>query len=394
MASPGYFASLRPEFSQGKRTFMLRIAVDARPLSTEVTGIGRYTEQLLARLTEGEDDWLLLSSSPLQERPWLESPNVRVRTAHFKSRAAGMAWAQTGLPYWAGRESVDLLWAPVHRIARYLPKKIARVVTIHDLVWKHAGDTMRPLSRWLDATLMPEAVRLADRIIAVSNQTAQDLVAEFPESKDKIRVIPLGISTLPAPRGRDAVEALGLRDPYILFVGTLEPRKNLQRLIEAYAALPEEQRRGHVLAVAGGRGWGDVDLPGLIGRLGLEGRVHILGYLDETLLSTLYAHAAFLAMPSLYEGFGLPLVEAMSAGRPVLTSMRASMPEVAGPAGVLVDPENLDSLVAGLSRLLDPVEQGSLAAQARRQAGLFSWERAASATRAVFNEALEARRAG
>lgn len=371
---------------------MYRIGLDARLLSEPVTGIGRYTFEMLTALTKRDHEWVLFSHRPLIVGDWSQ-PNVQVRTSNLPGRVLRMVWAQSVLPWWAAAEKLDLFWAPTHRLPRYLPRHIARVVTVHDLVWKHAGDTMRTHSRYLDSLLMPEAARMADRVIAVSTHTAQDLIAEIPEIENKVSVVPLGISSLPAPTPRATLEQIGIDRPYFLFVGTLEPRKNLPNLLKAYAKLPKDVRAAGLLVIVGGKGWGGVNVPAMVQELGITDNVRIIGYASEEVLSTLYAHALFLAMPSLYEGFGLPLAEAMAMGTPVLTSNCASMPEVAGSAGLLVNPMNIDHISQGLLTLLtDDHLRRQLAEQARLNAARFSWERAAEQTLTIFDEAIETRR--
>jgi glycosyltransferase involved in cell wall biosynthesis len=266
-------------------------------------------------------------------------------------------------------------------------------VTIHDLVWRHAGETMRPTSRWLEAMLMPQAVRLADRVLADSRSTADAVASEFPEAAAKVRVVHLAASPLACPGQRGALRDLGIPGDYILFVGTLEPRKNLPRLLQAFALMPAPARARAQLVIAGGTGWGRDDLAGLIARLGLGNRVVLTGYVDEATLSTLYAYALFFAMPSLYEGFGLPLLEAMSFGTPVLTSACSSLPEVAGEAGMLVDPLDVQSIAQGLSALvLDDALRDGLAAHSKSNAAQFSWAKTAQETLQVFEEAVTVRR--
>ena len=177
-----------------------RIGVDASLLSEQLTGIGRYTHEILSRLVQMGHEWFLYSHRPLVVGNW-DFDNVHLRTGHIPKRFFRMLWLQSVMPLQASRDQIDLFWSPAHRLPTLLPDRIARVVTIHDLVWKHAGETMRPLSRWLDATLMPEAVRLADRIITVSAHTADDLIREMPNAQGKAHSIPLGVSQLhTAPR--------------------------------------------------------------------------------------------------------------------------------------------------------------------------------------------------
>lgn len=371
----------------------MRIGIDARLLSKQVTGIGRYTAELARELqAQGEELYLYMPLPPIVG-DW-SAPHVRVRAGNAHGRIGQMLWSQTTLPRQAARDRVEVFWGATHRLPRYLPRSIARVVTIHDLVWKFAGETMRPLSRMLERTLMPQAVHLADRIMADSLSTAQAIEAEFPAARGKVRTVYLGTAALAYPGPRSSLEALGVRRPYGLFVGTLEPRKNLRRLLGAFARLPQAQRAGVQLVIVGGKGWGGVDVPQLLATLGLQDQVVLAGYVTDVQLSTLYAHARFLAMPSLYEGFGFPLVEAMAFGVPVLTSNTSSLPEVAGDAGVLVDPLDEASIAGGLEQLWgNDALHAALAGRAQANAARFSWRKTAQEAREVFAEAAEVRKA-
>jgi glycosyltransferase involved in cell wall biosynthesis len=368
-----------------------RIGVDARQLSTQLTGIGRYNLEILSRLVQMGHEWYLYSHREIELGKW-GYPNVHVRTARLSHTYLRMLWSQSVMPWWAYTDQLDLFWSPLHRLPVFLPEKMASVVTIHDLVWKHSGDTMRPINRWLDSRLMPEAVRKSDRVIAVSASTARDIEIEMPFAYGKVRTIPLGNSVVGIPQPRAALSELGLDVPYFLFVGTLEPRKNLGRLLEAFSRLSTTEVGGALLAIAGGVGWGGVDVDDLIHQWGLQGRVRKLGYVSDQKLATLYAHALFLAMPSLYEGFGLPILEALSRGVPVLTSDNSSMPEVAGAAALLVSPDSVDSISNGVATLLgDNVFRLQLASRAVAIAARFNWDQAALETMATFEEAIAVR---
>ncbi len=382
----------------------MHVGIDARLLAMPLTGIGRYTAELsralIAQADVGgsgaalPDRFYLYMPGPPLTGDWAV-PQVRLRAGRVRGgRAARMLWSQTVMPWQAARDGVDVFWGTSHRLPRFLPAHVARVVTIHDLVWRHAGDTMRPLSRWMEAHLMPQAVHMADRIVADSQSTANDLVAAFPTVRERVRVVHLGATPMPAPADRAALASLGIVKPYVLFVGTLEPRKNLRRLLGAWASLPAALRQAHQLVIAGGKGWGGVDVPQLVQALGLGDAVLVLGYVSDAQLAGLYAHARFLAMPSLYEGFGLPLVESMAHGVPVLTANRSAMPEVAGDAGVLVNPLSEADITRGLAALLtDDALHARLAGRAREWAAQFSWARAAQQMRVIFAEAVAERRA-
>lgn len=371
----------------------MRIGIDAQMLCGTITGIGRYTSEIIRKLVHSDSEFFLYAPKPPATDEWVAA-NVTVRSSDFKSRAGKILWSQTQLPYYAGKDHLDIFWGPTHRLPRLLSNKIARVVTIHDLVWKHAGETMRPLNQLTERVLMPDAIRLADRILADSHSTADAIISEFPWAQDRVRVVHLGATSLPQPKGIEVLDALGIDRPYFLFVGTLEPRKNLRRLLEAYASLDPIVRKQTLLVIAGGKGWGNEDMVSLVHSLDLTDSVRLVGYVNEEQLATLYAHARFLAMPSLYEGFGLPLVEAMSFGVPVLTSSCSSLPEVAGDAGMLVDPYNTNSIATGLLQMLKDDEfRNELAARSRLNASRFSWEKAAKETMAIFHEAVYARNA-
>lgn len=370
----------------------MRIGVDARLLAQPVTGIGRYVSQLASHLLQQGDEIVLYMPGRPVAGDWSDA-RAHVRVMGLPGRVGRMVWSQTILPWQAGRDHLDVFWGPAHRLPRYLSPSIARVVTIHDLVWKHVGETMRPLSRFLDRTLMPEAVRLADRVLAVSRSTADAVEAAFPAATGKVSVVYPGVTALAAPERAEALSEMGVTRPYFLFVGTLEPRKNLTRLLGAYARLPETLRATYQIVIAGGKGWGGVNVPQLLAQLGLAGQVVVTGYVTDAQLSTLYAHARFLAMPSLYEGFGLPLIEVMSFGVPVVTANVSSLPEVAGEAAILVDPVDECAIANGLSRLLtDDALHARLAEKARANAARFTWEAAAQQAKAAFAEAIEVRR--
>ena len=363
----------------------LRIGVDARPLSGVLTGIGRYTFKILSRLVSQDYEFILYSHKPIIHGDWNAQLNVTVKTMNLSSRISRMLWAQTILPLQASLDRLDLFWSPSHRLPQFLPHRIAKVVTIHDLVWKHAGETMRPLSRYLDSILMPQAALMADQIIAVSNSTASDLMAEVPKSRFKIQVIPL------ASLGGDIIDAIETPEKYFLFVGTLEPRKNLERLLEAFSKVNFSMVMDIKLVIVGGHGWGNVNVENWINKYNLRKRVVVMGYVSESELSFLYKNSMFLVMPSLYEGFGLPIIEAMFYGKPILTSNISSMPEVAGDAAILVDPKNVDSIAKGLELLFaNNALRKELSVNAINQSLKYSWDMAASKTIDVFHAAIRA----
>jgi glycosyltransferase involved in cell wall biosynthesis len=368
---------------------ILRIGVDVGMLSEQPTGIGRYTYEILSRAVSMGHEWFLYSHRPIVLGDWTQK-NVHLRTSHMPKRMLRMLWMQIAIPFLALRDNLDLFWSPAHRLPSLLPHNIAKVVTIHDLVWRHAGDTMRPLSRWLDATLMPQAVRIADKVITVSNHTANDVLKEMPYAEGKIFPISLGVSNFKLASKLSSLESIGVDAPYFLFVGTLEPRKNLVGLIEAYSKLPIDVRNSALLVIVGGKGWGKVDIASIASMFGVQDSIKVLGYVTDAQLATLYTFAKFLAMPSFYEGFGLPLLEAMSRGTPVLTSNCASMPEVAGDAGLLVDPHDVGSISKALYAMLtDKALVRGFRDKSIINAQRFSWDLSVQKTLNVIEDATK-----
>ena len=357
---------------------MYRVAVDARPLSFPTTGIGRYTRFLLTRLFETDWHWYLYSDRPLL---WPESlpDNVEVRYPRYMPPSAGSIFAQATFPIWSRRDQIDLFWSPRHHLPLMLGCQTRSIVTIHDLVWKHFPDTMSRFGRILDSRLMPPSVRKADKVIAVSAATA----SEIRELHPKASIATIHEAAFLNPfSGKQVGE-------YFLFVGTLEPRKNLERLLLAYGRYATATDCALPLKICGGKGWGLPELEGLVQKNNLSEQVEILGYVDDAELPGLYQNARALLMPSLYEGFGLPIVEAFSQGTPVITSNRGAMAEVAGDGGLLVDPENIGDVASALARLTEDLELvEKLQSHAHARSKQFSWDAAASQTLSLMESLL------
>lgn len=366
------------------------MTISPRPLSKPLTGIERYTAEIINELIKKQSDFYLYYASPISVGHWQQN-NVKIRADNFNGRLGTFLWSQTYLPFYATKDNLDIFWSPAHRLPRFLPRRTARIVTIYDMVWKHAGETMRMLNRLIECKLMPDAIRRADIIVAVSFSTANDIEKEYPYVGNKIRVVYSGVTKLSAPLNFQSLSSLGINTPYFLFVGTLEPRKNIKRLMQAFASLGETNQ-DLSLVIAGGSGWGDVNINQWIHEYGLNGKVFPVGYVTNQQLATLYANALFLAMPSLYEGFGLPIVEAMSFGKAVLTSNISSMPEVAGKAAVLVDPLDVHSIALALNTLIDKNERNKLETEAKQNAERFTWRASAEQLWGVFQEAIDIRK--
>jgi len=359
----------------------LIIAVDARTLSEPITGIGRYTFEVLKRMVlMGNVSWYLYSHKPIIHGDWANCKNVKVFTTNLPGRLLRMLWAQSYLPLLIKFHGATHFWSPSHRIPFFTPFYVKKIVTIHDFVWKFAGQTMRPFSRYMDSILMPYAINTANVIITVSNSTAIDLKILFPNNFYKVISIPLAATLFSKHISKDKYNFKSF-GRYILFVGTFEPRKNLQRLLIAFEKsihfIPSDVK----LIMVGGSGWGNLYINELLKRLISQKRIIRLGYVSDDELSLLYRDSLFLAMPSLYEGFGLPVIEAMSFGVPSLSSNISSMPEIVSDSGLLVDPYNIDSISQGIIELTNSEElRKKLSYNALLRIKNYTWDNTAKNT--------------
>jgi glycosyltransferase involved in cell wall biosynthesis len=312
-----------------------------------------------------------------------------------RRRAEWVRGEQQLLPGLARRRGVDLL----HSLASTAPARgaFARVVTIHDLIYRRYPEAHFGLRSLGMRVLVPLAARRSHRVIAVSESTKRDLVELLGLDAGKIDVVPQGVSVAPAgtvtaePELRRRFE---LSDrPILLSVSAKRPHKNIVALLDAAARLPRERRP--VLLLPGYETPHEDELHQHVERLGIGGDVRFAGWLDSADLEGLYAAADLFVFPSLYEGFGLPVLEAMARGVPVVSSNRSSLPEVAGNAALLVDPEDTGAMAQAIERLLsDPAEAERLRAAGREHAARFSWDATARGTLASYERALAAHARG
>jgi len=297
-------------------------------------------------------------------------------------------WEQLVQP-WALREAgADLAHGPAFVGPLVAPCPF--VVTIHDLSFLRCPRLFRPANRLYLSILTRASVRRARRIIAVSSHAAEETSQLLGVEKTKIDIVHHGVDPefrpLPADRVAAFRERKKLPERFVLYVGTLEPRKNLVRLIEAFARLREPALQ---LVLAGGRGWYDEEVLARVEKLGLQERVIIPGYVPGEELPLWYNSATIFAYLSLYEGFGMPILEAQGCGTPVLASDRSSLPEAAGDGALLVDPYDVAAIAAGLHRLLhDRTLRETLRQRGLNHAARFTWQRTAAKTAAVYRRAL------
>jgi glycosyltransferase involved in cell wall biosynthesis len=301
----------------------------------------------------------------------------------------GSLWLSSVVPLSARRDKVEVFWGTSGVLPPGLPTRAKTVLTVHDLVWHFYPDTMSRYNRIISAMLARSSIKRADIIIAPSFSTSKALESVLAVSTKRIRVVHEGVGEQFTPKDRDVArkfvaDKYSVSAPYILAVGTIEPRKNIARLIEAFALFSRDSKRRYRLIVAGPSGWKTWATQASVERCQVRDRIHFLGWVDSKDLPWLYSGAELFVFPSLYEGFGLPVVEAMACGCPVVVSNCSSLPEVAGEVGVKVNPMDPGDIREGMEAAIET--RDSLAARSLERASTFSWEKAAAATVRVIEE--------
>jgi glycosyltransferase involved in cell wall biosynthesis len=361
----------------GSSTPPLTIGIDARAATEEIAGSGRVARELIRALAAREEPHRYRLYAHTR---WDEPLDGRFTWA--LSPATGLRW-HLGVAHRAA--ACDVLLST----NSYLTAWFARaptVLEVYDLVAFEPALRSSSRAAAIERATLGPAVRRAAGFVCISQATADALTARFPAAAGRVTVAPLAVS--PALRA----EAMDLPGGFVLAVGTLEPRKNLPRLAAAYARLPSELQAAHPLLIAGRIGWDAAETLGALA--GLGDRCRLLGTVPDAQLAALYERCTVFCYPSLAEGFGLPVLEAMAAGAAVITSDVSSLAEVGGDAVEYVSPTDTGSIAAALERLLrDPRRRAALSAAARERAGRFSWDRHAELTLRALERA-GTRRAG
>lgn len=379
----------------------MKIAIDGHPLIPPRAGIGQYTYQLIKALAQLEPSHQysviyprLTRTLRTREQPVFAEKCVRVvsegrlRFLWFRARRKARRKLGMSPPTERSLGAFDVYHA-TNYVFTHAVKRARRVVTIHDMTlmlfpeW-HPRDRVSSM-----VSEIARSLEVADHILADSTATRDDIVKQLSVRPERISVVPLAadrsFEPMPAAETRKALSSWGLTSgDYLLFMGTIEPRKNLSRLLKAL-----ELAGGRVgpLVIAGANGWGSDEVAGHIQRLQRAGRVTYLGYVPDDARPALLNGARAFVYPSLYEGFGLPALEAMACGTPVLASNVSSLPEVVGDAGVMVDPQDVDAIAGEMTRLWqDEALRRDLASKGLERARTFSWERTASQTLGVYQQ--------
>jgi len=372
----------------------MRVALDAIPLVAAKTGVGHYTDALaewLARI-HSEHQYNLVSPFDFDFDNCNGSRPKNLSKQFIPVRSLFRKWWLIGLPALLRIYHVDVFHGTNYCIPVFAP--CPTVVTIHDLSLFTQSHTHEEANVRRGKRRVPIMARRASRIIAPSEWTKREVIRRLRIRPEKIRVIHEaareGMKPLPFDLCRNALDRHQVRRPYLLYVGTIEPRKNLLTLIRAYDELLRATPHRPQLVLCGGRGWLCDEVFKLVEDLKLQDQVRFTGYVEDTDLPALYSAAEAFIYPSLYEGFGLPPLEAMACGAPVITSNVSSLPEVVGAAGLMHDPNDHRALAQKIAELLgDETAREHFKREGLKQAARFSWERAARETQSVYDEVVE-----
>jgi glycosyltransferase involved in cell wall biosynthesis len=367
----------------------MHIGIDASRIAVATrTGTEHYTYELIAALAQQDQQtrYTLYCNQLPRSLPPL-GPNFALRRIPLPR-----LWTHARLSAEVALHPPDVLFIPAHVLPLGAPlqRRTRSVVTIHDLGYLHfpAAHTRAQRLQLRLSTLW--SARAASHLIAISAATRDDLVRFTGISPTKVSVVHHGVSPRFRPvEDRTQIAAVraryGITENYVFYVGTIQPRKNLLRLIEAFAQALPDAPSGLQFVIAGKRGWLSEAIERRAAELGVAERVRFIGYADDDDLPALISGALAFVFPSLYEGFGMPVLEAMACGTPVLTSTTSSLPEVAGDAALLVPPDDTAAIAAGLRHLF---AEGRLRTELRerglRHAAQFTWERCAAQTRAIL----------
>ncbi|MEO8500067.1 MAG: glycosyltransferase family 1 protein [Vicinamibacteria bacterium] len=360
------------------------VAIDVTTLRGRLSGVGYYTARIVEHLAQSVGaevtELLLLSNGPVQRA--LPSSARLVSGFQFPIRSV---WMQFLLPVLLRRVRPDIVHY-TNYLAPAAPSG-AYVVSVHDMSLTRTPEHHTLKKRLLTASLVPTIARGARLVLTPSRATRRDVIEDLRIPEDRVLSIPYAAAEMFHPTNKRP-EDERLNQPYFLFVGTIEPRKNLVRLIDAFAAFARDVP-GVNLVLAGQRGWKCEEIYARAARLDVAGRILILDYVSEDALPSLYTHALACVYPSLFEGFGFPVVEAMACGTPVLTSSTTSLGEIGEGAALLVDPLDVAAICSGLKNLASrPALREELRGKGLTRAAAYSWAETGRLTLAAYRRAI------
>ncbi len=375
---------------------MTRIAIDYTPAYEQGAGIGRYVRELvnaLATIGQQHDYRLFVSGAKKTDLPATPDSNFRWCNTRISPKWLARGWhrLQLPIPVETITGEIDLFHATDFVLPPTRPNT-KTIVTVHDLSYLRVPEAASPRLQAYLEYVVPSSVHQATHILADSQATKDDLISAYHLPDDKITVLLSGVGAAfrPTPGQRETLnEKYNLPPaPYLFTAGTIQPRKNYIRLMKVLARL-REQGFEHHLVIAGGKGWLADPLYETINSLKINDYVHLIGFANDADLPALYTEASCVVFPSLYEGFGFPVLEGMACGAPVVTSNLSSLPEVGGDAALLVDPYNVDAIYNAVESVLVSADlRDQRIAKGFKQVAQFTWENAAHNLLGIYETVL------
>lgn len=355
----------------------MRIAFLADPLDRQYGGIHNFTKEVLNALSklDKKNEYIIIRSTSKNEFKGIEEIVVP-----YKSFPGYRFWRLfIQLPKILVKKNIDIVVEPAHFGPFNLPKHIKRVTVIHDMTVFLYPQYHVFLSQYLQRIFLPRILKKSDHIVTNSNSTRQDVVQRFPFVKHKISSFLLGKDEAFQPKiDHSALEYFNIHQPYIVFVGTLEPRKNVQLLIRSFNTFKQKSGLPHQLVLIGKKGWKYQEIFHAIDSSPFKEDILWIGYIQKNDLITIYSMAEVFVYPSFYEGFGLPVLEAMACGVPVITSNVSSLPEVGGSAVKYINPDDEDELSKQISDICsDLAVRNAMIIAGINQAKQFTWDKTA-----------------
>lgn len=373
-------------------TIPLKIAIDCRAIGKKRTGDEVYVKHLVFQLAKNDhrnNYFLLFDRKNVSEKDigFSLPPHFKIVTI---LPAHKLLWTMYSVPRWLRKHHVDVLHVQ-YITPFWLPRNIKVITTIHDVSWKFYPEYIKKSDLFFLNTLIPLSLARASRIITVSETSRRDIIKIYNIAERKVVSIYNGVGeefVKPSQEKKEAVmKKYNLPEKFILYVGTLQPRKNVPALLEAFQCLVSKwEIPGLKLVIVGGKGHNyDSRIDGVVKRYHLTDKVLFPGYIDSQDLPSVYASARLFVFPSLYEGFGIPLIEAMGVGTPVVASNQSCLPEVVGEGGMVVDPHNTEMLAQAMRMLLtDELKRKEFIEKGYKRAAEFTWEKTAKKTLELY----------
>lgn len=371
----------------------MRVGLDGIPLTLVRTGVGHYTFELARALAQisPSDQFDLISPGPPSALSSDELSSLPPNLDFIQARQRKRWWA-FGLPLYLRKAKLALFHGTNYELPLWA--NCGKVVTIHDLSPLLHPEMHRPEAAKRARRRLPLTIKSADAVITDSNSVKREICEHFGTNKEKVFVTPLAarhvFKRVPPVEAEQVRDRFGIQKEFILFVGTIEPRKNLIGLVKAFAELLRATDLRPQLVLAGSEGWLNDELFDRIRHSGVAGKIYLPGYVNDEDLAALYSTCSVCVYPSLYEGFGLPPLEAMACGAPVITTNISAITETVGDAAVLVSPTDVEGLTKSFANVLtDANQRARLSARGLKRAAGFSWEKTARSTLEVYQEVLK-----